>query len=40
MTCAKLRSKIDFKWGTRMSFRQVRNPHMKNSVVTMASGRV
>jgi len=25
--------------GTKMSFRQVRNPHMKNSVVTIARGR-
>jgi hypothetical protein len=31
--------KIDLRCGTRMSFKQVRNPHMKNKVVTMARGR-
>jgi hypothetical protein len=29
-----------FKCGMRMSFRQVKNPHMKNSVVTTAMAEV
>jgi hypothetical protein len=39
MAAAYPRSKIDFRCGTRMSFSDVSNPHMKNNVVTMASGR-
>ena len=32
--------KMDCKCGIRMSFMQVRNPHMKNRVVTMLSARL
>jgi len=34
-----LRSKIFFRCGIRMSFRQVRNPQAKNRVETMAIAR-
>jgi hypothetical protein len=30
---------MDFRCGTKMSFKQVRNAHMKKSVVTTARGR-
>jgi hypothetical protein len=29
---------MDFRWGTRISFRQVRKPHIKNKLVTIANG--
>src|SRR5580704_833946 len=36
MTSTYFRSKIALRCGTRMSFKLVRKPHMKNSMVTIA----
>ena len=40
MTRASVRSKIDFRCGIKMSFKEMIKPHMKISVVTMARGRL
>ena len=37
--CALLNAKMDFRCGIRMSFRLVRKPHMKNSVVAIDMAR-